>query len=171
MVKDQCKERHSFMQDSKKRKMVFHAQMDNICENFSRRTDNFALRFIVHPKDPDFMRVDRDFVFMLNAFDIDPGTYVPKIMTMTDFNLWCWNSRLFPDIDPLVINKGDRVRVRAGNLTMTNHPIHIHGYDFEVTCTDGGWVPKEARWQVRSSMPPKRSVSFHSLRSWLSRGP
>ena len=102
--------------------------------------------FIVHPKDPEFMRVDRDFVFMLNAFDIDPGSYVPKIMTMTDFNLWCWNSRLFPDIDPLVVSKDDRVRVRVGNLTMTNHPIHMHGYDFEVTCTDGGWVRPEARW-------------------------
>ena len=102
--------------------------------------------FIIHPKDPDFMRVDRDFVFLTNAYDIDPGTYVPKIMTMTDFNLWCWNSRIFPDIDPLVVNKNDRVRVRVGNLTMTNHPIHMHGYDFEVTCTDGGWVPKEARW-------------------------
>ena len=102
--------------------------------------------FIVHPKDPEFMRVDRDFVFLTNAYDIDPGTYVPKVMTMTDFNLWTWNSRIFPAIDPLVVNKNDRVRVRVGNLTMTNHPIHMHGYDFEVTCTDGGWVPEEARW-------------------------
>jgi hypothetical protein len=38
------------------------------------------------------------------------------------------------------------VRIRIGNLTMTNHPIHLHGYDFEVTGTDGGWVPKAARW-------------------------
>ena len=38
------------------------------------------------------------------------------------------------------------MRVRVGNLTMTNHPIHMHGYDFEVTCTDGGWVRPEARW-------------------------
>ncbi len=102
--------------------------------------------FVVHPKDPQFMRVDRDFCFLLNAFDIDPGSYVPKIMTMTDFNLWCWNSRVFPGIDPLVISRNDRVRVRVGNLTMTNHPIHMHGYDFEVTCTDGGWVRPEARW-------------------------
>ena len=29
---------------------------------------------------------------------------------------------------------------------MTNHPIHLHGHDFEVTGTDGGWVPKSARW-------------------------
>lgn len=61
--------------------------------------------FIVHPKDPTFMPVDRDFVFMANAFDIDPGSYVPKNMTMNDFNMWCWNSRIFPDIDPLVISK------------------------------------------------------------------
>jgi manganese oxidase len=102
--------------------------------------------FVIHPKDPSFMRVDRDFVFLLNAFDIDPGTYVPRVMEMTDFNLWCWNSRVFPDLDPLVVSKNDRVRVRVGNLTMTNHPIHMHGYDFEVTCTDGGWVRPEARW-------------------------
>jgi len=101
---------------------------------------------VVHPKNPKFMRVDRDFVFLLNAFDIDPGSATPKIMTMLDFNLWCWNSRIFPGIDPFVVRQGDRVRIRFGNLTMTNHPIHMHGYDFEVTCTDGGWVPKSARW-------------------------
>ena len=102
--------------------------------------------FVIHPKDPKLHRVDRDFVFLLNAFDIEPGSYVPRVMEMTDFNMWCWNSRIFPDIDPLVVSKNDRVRVRVGNLTMTNHPIHMHGYDFEVTCTDGGWTRPEARW-------------------------
>ena len=38
------------------------------------------------------------------------------------------------------------MRVRIGNLSMTTHPIHMHGYDFKVTCTDGGWVPESARW-------------------------
>jgi len=85
-------------------------------------------------------------VFLTNAFDIDPGSATPRVNTMLDFNLWAWNSRVFPGIDPLVVRKGDRVRIRMGNLTMTNHPIHLHGYDFEVTCTDGGWVPKSARW-------------------------
>jgi len=102
--------------------------------------------FVIHPRDPKFMRVDRDFVFLLNAYDIDPGSYVPKVMTMLDFNLWTINSRAFPGIDHLAVRKGDRVRVRVGNLTMTNHPVHMHGYDFAVTCTDGGWVPESARW-------------------------
>ena len=102
--------------------------------------------FVVHPRDSKFMRVDRDFVFLLNAYDIDPGAYMPKVMTMTDFNLWTFNSRAFPGIDPLVVGKGDRTRIRVGNLTMTNHPVHMHGYHFAVTCTDGGWVPEGARW-------------------------
>jgi hypothetical protein len=38
------------------------------------------------------------------------------------------------------------VRLRIGNLTMTNHPIHLHGHEFMVTGTDGGAVPKTARW-------------------------
>lgn len=104
--------------------------------------------WITHPKQrhPLIDEVDRDFVFLLNAYDIDPGAYTPKIMTMLDFNLWSWNSRVFPGIDPLVVRKNDKVRIRVGNLTMTNHPIHLHGHEFTVTGTDGGPTPKAARW-------------------------
>jgi hypothetical protein len=80
------------------------------------------------------------------AYDIEPGAQTPKVAEMTDFNLWTWNSRVFPGIDPLVVRRNDRVRVRIGNLTMTNHPIHLHGHNFSVALTDGGWVPKGARW-------------------------
>ena len=119
--------------------------------------------FVVHPKDPRQHAVDRDFVFLLNAFDIEPGAKTPKNSTMLDFNLWSWNSRVFPAIDPLVVRKGDRVRIRVGNLTMTNHPVHLHGYDFEVTGTDGGWVPPTARWpEVSADIPvgAMRAIEF-----------
>ena len=101
---------------------------------------------VVHPKNPKHHRVDRDFVFLMSAYDIEPGTFTPRVNTMLDFNLWTWNSRVFPGIDPFVARLGERVRIRSGNLTMTNHPLHLHGYDFEVTGTDGGWVPKGTRW-------------------------
>jgi FtsP/CotA-like multicopper oxidase with cupredoxin domain len=118
---------------------------------------------VVHPKDPDRYRVDRDFVFLINAFDIEPGSFTPRVNTMLDFNLWCWNSRVFPGIDPLVVRKDDRVRIRMGNLTMTNHPIHIHGHNFSVTCTDGGWVRESARWpETTVDMPigALRAIEF-----------
>jgi manganese oxidase len=104
--------------------------------------------WITHPKaaHPLIERVDRDFCFLLAAYDIDPGSYTPRVNTMLDFNLWTWNSRAFPGIDSLNVRKGDRVRIRIGNLTMTNHPMHIHGHEFEVTGTDGGPTPRGSRW-------------------------
>jgi len=108
--------------------------------------------WVTHPKldargkHPLIDEVDRDFCFLLGSYDIDPGSYTPKVMTMLDFNLWAWNSRIFPGIDTLNVRLGDRVRVRVGNLTMTNHPIHLHGPEFTVTGTDGGPVPRAARW-------------------------
>jgi manganese oxidase len=122
--------------------------------------------FVVHPRDPKFMRVDRDFVFLLSAYDIDPGSYVPKVSEMTDFNLWTFNSRVFPGIDHFVVRKGDRARIRVGNLTMTNHPIHMHGYHFSVTCTDGGWVRESARWpEVTIDIPvgAMRAFEFDAI--------
>jgi FtsP/CotA-like multicopper oxidase with cupredoxin domain len=104
--------------------------------------------WITHPKarHPLIDEVDRDFCFLLNAYDIDPGAYTPKVMTMLDFNLWSWNSRVFPGIDTLNVRRNDKVRLRIGNLTMTNHPIHLHGHEFLVTGTDGGPTPRSTRW-------------------------
>ncbi|TFW19073.1 copper oxidase [Massilia arenosa] len=102
--------------------------------------------WVTHPKNPRQHAVDRDYVFLLNAYDIDPGSYTPRTSTMLDFNLWTINSRAFPGVDPMVARTGDRVRIRMGNLTMTNHPFHIHGHRFEVTCTDGGFIQPSARW-------------------------
>ena len=106
--------------------------------------------WVTHPREPartaHYRDVDRDFCFLLAAYDIEPGSAVPKINTMLDFNLWTFNTRVFPGIDPMVCRLGDRVRIRFGNLTMTNHPIHLHGHEFVVAGTDGGWVPANARW-------------------------
>jgi FtsP/CotA-like multicopper oxidase with cupredoxin domain len=103
--------------------------------------------WVTHPKEkhPLIADVDRDFCFLLNSYDIDPGSATPKIMTMLDFNIWSWNSRVFPGIDPLVVRHMDKVRIRIGNLTMTNHPIHLHGHEFLVTGTDGGPTPLTTR--------------------------
>ena len=106
--------------------------------------------WVTHPKNPSrvagYREVDRDFCFLLGSFDIEPGSAVPKIMTMLDFNLFTFNTRVFPGIDAMPCRLGDRVRIRIGNLTMTNHPIHLHGHEFVVAGTDGGWVPPSARW-------------------------
>ncbi len=118
---------------------------------------------VVHPKDAKQHAVDRDFVFLMASYDVEPGARTPRVAEMTEFNLWTWNSRTFPGIDPLPVRKGDRVRIRIGNLTMTNHPIHLHGYDFVVSGTDGGWVQPSARWpEVTVDVPvgAMRAIEF-----------
>jgi manganese oxidase len=108
--------------------------------------------WVTHPKlerggkHPLIDHVDRDFCFLLNAFDVEPGSMTPKVNTMLDFNVWSWNSRVFPGIESLNVRQNDKVRVRIGNLTMTNHPIHLHGHEFLVTGTDGGPTPHSTRW-------------------------
>jgi FtsP/CotA-like multicopper oxidase with cupredoxin domain len=119
--------------------------------------------FIVHPKDKQFRPVDRDFVVLLSAYRFEPGTSLPQVAEMTEFNIWTFNARVFPGIDVLPVRLGDRVRIRIGNLTMTSHPIHIHGHDFAVSCTDGGWVPETAQWPETTTDVPVgaiRAVDF-----------
>ncbi|MEO6420387.1 MAG: copper oxidase [Polyangiaceae bacterium] len=99
--------------------------------------------FIIHPRVPE--HVDRDFAIMLNEWFVAPGTSRPNPAVMTDFNLFTFNSRVWPGTAPLVVKKGERVRVRFGNLSMDSHPIHLHGYRFDETGTDGGPTPVTAR--------------------------
>ena len=101
--------------------------------------------FIVHPRVPETPRVDRDFAIMLHEWFIAPGTARPNPAVMTDFNIFTFNSRVWPGTAPLVVRTGQRVRVRFGNLSMDSHPIHLHGYHFEQTGTEGGKTPLSAR--------------------------
>lgn len=101
---------------------------------------------IIHPRNPKQPRPDRDFAIMLSEWRIDPGTSRPNPNEMTDFNIFTMNSKAFPATAPLVAKLGERVRIRLINLgAMDHHPIHLHGYQFKITETDGGDVPESAQ--------------------------
>ncbi len=102
--------------------------------------------FIIHPSDPDFRPVDRDFAIFLSEWSVEPGSSVPDPSVMTDFNIFTFNSRAFPGTEPLVVKTGDRVRIRIANVAQDAHPVHLHGYQFKVTGTDGGPIPESAQW-------------------------
>jgi FtsP/CotA-like multicopper oxidase with cupredoxin domain len=99
--------------------------------------------FVIHPKQPKGPRVDRDFALMTHEWRLDAGARRPNPLEMTDFNVLTFNSKAFPGTQPLLVGKGERVRIRLGNLSpMDHHPIHIHGLRFFVTATDGGELPQ-----------------------------
>jgi FtsP/CotA-like multicopper oxidase with cupredoxin domain len=101
--------------------------------------------FVIHPKQEP-RRIDRDFAFFLQEWDVTPGASKPNPITMTDFNLFSFNGRVYPHLDPLVVKRGERVRIRFANLTMDSHPIHVHGVSFVQTGTDGGPTPLSAQF-------------------------
>jgi FtsP/CotA-like multicopper oxidase with cupredoxin domain len=119
--------------------------------------------FIVHPQKQENPRIDRDFAIMLHEWAVHPGTYRPDPTIMTDFNMFTFNSKVFPATDHLIVKTGDRVRIRIGNLSMDEHPIHIHGHNFWITRTDGGNIPKTAIWPETTVPVPvgaARDVEF-----------
>ena len=120
--------------------------------------------FIVHPKERRTPIVDRDFAILLNEWLVTPGSYTPDPTEMTNFNLFTFNGKLFPATEPLVARLGERVRIRFGNLSTTNaHPMHLHGFSFKVTGTDGGPIPESAQWpEVTINVPTgsTRDIEF-----------
>ena len=106
--------------------------------------------FIIHPRAPEAVPIDRDYAFLLHNWAMHPGTYRPDPSIMVEFDLWTFNSKVFPAIEHPVARAGERVRLRIGNLSMWNHPIHLHGHQFEVTGSDGGRWPRAA-WRPEAT--------------------
>ncbi len=120
--------------------------------------------FIIHPRQRE--AIDRDFAFLLHNWALHPGTWRPDPAVMTEFDLWTFNSKVFPAIEPVVARTGDRVRIRVGNLSMWNHPIHLHGVQFDVTGSDGGRAPR-AQWRKEATeivgVGPMRDIEFDAV--------
>ena len=105
---------------------------------------------VIHPRQAEAKPADRDYCFMLHNWAVHPGTYRPDPSVLVDFDLWTFNSKVFPAIDPIVARTGERVRLRIANLSMWNHPIHLHGTQYQVTGSDGGRWP-ETQWRAETT--------------------
>ncbi|MBX5484022.1 MAG: copper oxidase [Myxococcaceae bacterium] len=120
--------------------------------------------FVVHPRRLVGPRIDRDFAIMLHEWRIDAGARRPNPNEMTDFNVLTMNAKVFPATAPLVAKTGEHVRIRFGNLSaMDHHPIHLHGYQFLITETDGGRIAPSAQWPETTVLVPvgsTRTIEF-----------
>jgi FtsP/CotA-like multicopper oxidase with cupredoxin domain len=120
--------------------------------------------FVVHPRNPATPPPDRDYAFLLSEWSVKVGARRPDPNEMTDFNVLTLNAKIFPATEPLVARKGERVRIRFGNLSaMDHHPMHLHGTSFRVTETDGGPIPPSAQWPETTVLVPvgtTRTIEF-----------
>lgn len=80
--------------------------------------------------------------FMLNGLDVGEvkaGTYDIDPNSM-DFNFFTMNGRCFPYVEPIKVIKGEKVKIRLGNIAHDAHPMHIHGHQFAIVASDGNWI-------------------------------
>lgn len=60
---------------------------------------------------------------------VDATAPVQMVGQMTPYR-WGINGARFGENDPIVIGKGQRVRLDVANMTMMAHPFHLHGHTF-----------------------------------------
>jgi len=102
--------------------------------------------FIVDPEQPED-GVDLDYTVMLQEWRVNPATGEtwPAMPAMAEPNFFTINGRAFPATETLEVRRGQRVRIRFIGAGQFAHPMHLHGFPFQIVATDGHPVPELAR--------------------------
>lgn len=97
---------------------------------------------------------------LLGAFIVEPErdtVDLDQTMVLGDGPLgYTLNGKGFPATAPLVVQKGDRVRVRFMNEGQLIHPMHLHGFHFDVIARDGYPIREPYRVDTLSVAPGER---------------
>jgi len=67
------------------------------------------------------------------------------------------NGKSYPLTEPILIKKGERIRVRFANPGIVEHYMHLHGHDFDHVCEDGAPLPAPIRGNTLRVSPGKTS--------------
>ena len=78
--------------------------------------------FVIDPRDGGTGEFDQDHIMLLNNIE---GHYLI-------------NGKEFPNVDPYIVRKGDKIRVRMINISPIEiHPMHFHGHFTKEIARDG----------------------------------
>ena len=69
-------------------------------------------------------------------------------------------------VDPIVFNKGERVRMTLVNDTMMSHPIHLHGMFFDLVNGGGDHKPRKHTVIVKPSEKLSYDVTADHIGDW-----
>jgi FtsP/CotA-like multicopper oxidase with cupredoxin domain len=116
--------------------------------------DQVSGAFIVDP--PGGSPPDR--ILMLNIWGqtVDSSTYR---------NALAINGRSWPYDERMLMTVGDSVRWRVINATARNHPMHLHGFFFDITAkgtglVDTAYAPAARRTEVTEGMLPYTTMDM-----------
>jgi FtsP/CotA-like multicopper oxidase with cupredoxin domain len=84
-----------------------------------------------------------------------PASKTFEMALSGDMMAYRWSLQTNP---PLTVDRGDRVEVTLGNMSMMAHPMHLHGHHFQVVAIGGRRFAGAVRDTV--FVPPMRSVTI-----------
>jgi FtsP/CotA-like multicopper oxidase with cupredoxin domain len=97
--------------------------------------------FVVEPKHPTAIeKADVDYVMILND---GPHGYT-------------LNGKSFPATEPIVVTRGQKLRIRYMNEGMMIHPMHLHGMHMTVIAKDGWDQPAPWKCDTLNIAPGER---------------
>ncbi|WP_162795345.1 multicopper oxidase family protein, partial [Nonomuraea lactucae] len=85
------------------------------------------------------LKLDDGFGFAMGGF-----TYVSSSI----------NGRLYPAVPTLMVNEGERVKVRIANRSLIDHPIHLHGHRVRVLSRNGVPATGSTWWTDTLNVAP-----------------
>ncbi|GIV80293.1 MAG: hypothetical protein KatS3mg050_4687 [Litorilinea sp.] len=110
--------------------------------------------FIVDPARPRAAGPDVDVMWMLSEWRVGPDgeTYPAMPMAGSEPNYFTINGKAYPDTEPIVVKKGETVRIRLAAIGQFTHPMHLHGMNFRIVGYDGVPLPP-AQQLTRNTVP------------------
>jgi len=90
----------------------------------------------LHPDSPP-MHEHEDEIQKRGKRDWYPETYPPRREVYDGFTI---NGRSFPFTEPVIVRKGEKVRIRFINAGYQQHFMHTHSHKFTVVARDGSYV-------------------------------
>lgn len=109
---------------------------------------------VVDPAEPQTGTPDVDVMWMLSEWRVGPDgeTYPAMPMAGGEPNYFTLNGKAYPDTEPIVVKKGETVRIRLAGIGQFTHPMHLHGMNFRITGYDGVPLPP-AQQITRNTLP------------------
>ncbi len=114
-------------------------------QNISKQLSMGLVGFlIVHPKAIPETLVDHDFLYFLQMYSLPPHSIFPDVMEMVMFNYFTFNGKVSPYTPSPLTYVGQKARMRFANMSMMEHPVHLHGHTWRVAATGAGDNPRSA---------------------------
>ncbi|MCM2350945.1 MAG: multicopper oxidase domain-containing protein [Bacteriovoracaceae bacterium] len=129
---------------------MYHAHMDS-AKQLSMGLVGFL---IIHPKEVPETMVDHDFLYFLQMWALPPHSIFPDVMEMMMFNYFTINGKSAPYIPPTTVYVGQKVRMRFANMSMMEHPVHLHGMNWRVVATGFGDNPRSSHTYGNTILVP-----------------